>query len=147
MAGNEENLTAPRWVKGQSGNPKGRPKNRVREFREKILGKKKAKNYHGIGALEMAEWYETLLTFDVPSLKALAKDDTAPALARTYARAIIIEMGSGKTYTVGGLSDKLYGKAVQRVEHTGADGSDLLSARTLTKEEAAELMRELDKEC
>ena len=143
----EENLTAPRWVKGQSGNPKGRPKNRVREFREKILGKKKAKAFYGIGALEMAEWYETLLTFDVPSLKALAKEDTAPALARTYARAIIIEMGSGKTYTVGGLSDKLYGKAVQRVEHTGADGSDLLSARTLTKEEAAELMRELDKEC
>lgn len=147
MAGNIENLTAPRWVKGQSGNPKGRPKNRVREFREKILGKKNAKAYYGIGAQEMAEWYETLLTLDVPALKALAKDDTAPALARTYARAIIIEMGSGKTYTVGGLSDKLYGKAVQRVEHTGADGSDLFSARTLTKEEAAELMKELDNEC
>lgn len=131
---------------GQSGNPKGRPKNRVAEYREKIMGRKKAKKFYGIGAFEVTEWYESLLTMDLPDLKLLAQDDTAPALARTYARAIIFDMNAGKTNTVDRISEKLYGKAIQRVEHTGADGSDLMPARTLTKEEAKELLEGLNDE-
>ena len=142
---NEQNLR-PAWKKGESGNPKGRPRSRVAEYREKIMGKKKAKKYYGIGAFEVTEWYEALLTMDLPELKLLAQDDTAPALARTYARAIIFDMNAGKTYTVDRISEKLYGKAIQRVEHTGADGSDLMPARTLTKDEARELFNELEKD-
>lgn len=142
---NEQNLCPP-WKKGQSGNPKGRPRNRVAEFRERIMGKKKAKKYFGIGAFEVTEWYEVLITMDLPDLKLLAADDTAPALARTYARAIIFDMNAGKTSTIDRISEKLYGKAIQRVEHTGADGSDLIPAQTLTKDEARELFSELEKD-
>lgn len=142
---NEQNLCPP-WKKGQSGNPKGRPRNRVAEFRERIMGKKKAKKYFGIGAFEVTEWYEVLITMDLPDLKLLAADDTAPALARTYARAIIFDMNAGKTTTIDKLTAKLHGKAIQRIEHTGADGSDLNQPRTLTKEEAKDFFSDLESE-
>ena len=139
---NEQNLR-PAWKKGESGNPKGRPKSRVSEFRVKIMGKAGAKKFYGISA---TEWYELLLTADLSELKALAAEETTPALAKTYARAIIADMNAGKTSTIDRISEKLYGKAIQRVEHTGADGSDLIPARTLTKDEARELFSELEKD-
>lgn len=142
---NEQNLR-PAWKKGESGNPKGRPKSRVSEFRVKIMGKAGAKKFYGISATEVTEWYELLLTADLSELKALAAEETTPALAKTYARAIIADMNAGKTSTIDKISEKLYGKAIQRVEHTGADGSDLIPARTLTKDEARELFSELEKE-
>ena len=140
-----ENL-APQFKPGQSGNPKGRPKNRVAAFRERIMGKKKAKAYFGISAFEVTEWYEVLITMDLPDLKLLAADDEAPALARTYARAIIFDMNAGKTTTIDKLTAKLHGKAIQRIEHTGADGSDLNQPRTLTKDEAKEFFSDLESE-
>ena len=118
---NEQNLR-PAWKKGESGNPKGRPKSRVSEFRVKIMGKAGAKKFYGISATEVKEWYELLLTADLSELKALAAEETTPALAKTYARAIIADMNAGKTSTIDRISEKLYGKAIQRVEHTGADG-------------------------
>lgn len=141
-----EKMKAAQFKPGQSGNPKGRPPNRVRDFKIRILGKKKAKAFFGISETEISEWYEVLITMDLPSLKVLAQDDTAPALVRTYARAIIFDMNGGKTSTIDRISEKLYGKAVQRMELTGADGADLLPARTLTKQEARELLEDLEKE-
>lgn len=140
-----ENL-APQFKPGQSGNPKGRPKNRVAVFRERIMGKKKAKKYFGISAFEVTEWYEALITMDLPDLKLLATDDQAPALARTYARAIIFDLNAGKTTTIDKLTAKLHGKAIQRIELTGADGADVNQPRTLTKEEAKDFIVDLEKE-
>lgn len=136
----------PAWKPGTSGNPKGRPKSRVDGFKTKIMGKANAKKFYGITPMELQEWYELLLTADLSELKALAAEETTPALAKTYARAIIADMNAGKTSTIDRISEKLYGKAIQRVEHTGADGSDLIPARTLTKDEARELFSELEKE-
>jgi len=142
---NEQNLR-PAWKKGESGNPKGRPRSRVSEFRVKIMGKTKAKKYYGISAVEVTEWYEALITMDLPDLKLLAQDDAAPALARTYARAIIFDMNAGKTKTIDKLTAKLHGKAIQRIELTGADGSDVIAPRTLTREEAKEFFADLEKD-
>ena len=142
---NEQNLR-PAWKKGESGNPKGRPRSRVAEFRVKIMGKAGAKKFYGISTTEVTEWYEFLLTADISELKALAAEETTPALAKTYARAIITDMNAGKTTTIDKISEKLYGKAIQRVEHTGADGGDLIPARTLTKDEAKELLGDLEKD-
>lgn len=108
------------------------------------MGKTKAKKYFGISAFEVTEWYEALITMDLPELKVLAQDDEAPALARTYARAIVFDMNAGKTTTIDKLTAKLHGKAIQRIELTGADGSDVNAPRLLTKEEAKEFIGELE---
>lgn len=134
------------YKQGQSGNPKGRPRSRVDGFKVKIMGKANAKKFYGITPTELQEWYETLITLNIAELKALLSNENTPALICTYTRAIITDMNAGKTTTVDKIVERLYGKAIQRVEHTGADGSDLLPARTLTKDEAKELLNDLEKE-
>lgn len=140
-----ENLTAPRYKKGSSGNPKGRPKSRVPLYKVNVLGLKKAKHTPDMDLEELREWYETLLTFNLQELKLLAAEETAPALARAYARAMIYDMNAGHTYTVDRITARLFGKAVQRIEHTGADGADLHNPRTLSKSEVAELWKKPEK--
>lgn len=144
--GRIENLKPFKSGAEWNGNANGRPKSRVAEARVKVMGKAKAKEYHGISATEYMEWCESLISAEVPALKAWAQDDGTPVFARAYARAILFDMKNGKTTTLDKIAEKLYGKAVQRVEHTGADGSNLIPARTLTKEEAKELMQDLEKE-
>lgn len=53
-------------------------------------------------------------------------------------------MKNGKTTTLDKLRERQYGKPTQRMELTGKDGGDLIPARTLTKEEAAELFKTLN---
>ena len=57
---------------------------------------------------------------------------------------ILSDMKNGKTTTLDKLRERQYGKPTQRMELTGKDGGDLIPARTLTKEEAAELFKTLN---
>ena len=58
---NEQNLREP-WKPGQSGNPKGRPKNRVPEQLVTIFGSKaKAKKFYCLSATEINEWEAAIL--------------------------------------------------------------------------------------
>lgn len=148
MAGDRriENLKPFKSGAEWNGNPNGRPKSRVAEARVKVMGKAKAKEFLAVGEYEYMEWLATLYSADVPALKAWAQDDGTQVFVRAYSRAILFDMKNGKTTTLDKIAEKLYGKAVQRVEHTGADGSNLIPARTLTKEEAKELMQGLEKD-
>ncbi len=136
----------PAWQQGTSGNPKGRPRSRVDGFKVQLMGKANAKKFYGITPFELSEWYETLITLTFSELKALEQNEETPALIKNYIRAIITDMNAGRTSTVDKIVERLYGKAIQRVEHTGADGSDLMPARTLTKDEAKELFNDLEKD-
>ena len=140
-----ENL-APQCKPGQSGNPKGRPKSRVDAYKVNLMGKKKAKEIFVITPLELTEWYETIITMTMAELKALESSEDVPALIKNYIRAMVTDMNAGRTTTVDKIVERLYGKAIQRFEHTGADGSDLVPARTLTKDEAKELIGDLENE-
>ena len=132
----------PAWQQGTSGNPKGRPKSRVDGFRVKLLGRAAAKKFYGITPFELSEWYALIITLNFSELKALEQNDSTPTLVKNYIRAIVTDMQNGRTYTVDKIVERLYGKT----EHTGADGSDLLPARTLTKDEAKELLEDLEKD-
>lgn len=136
----------PKWAKGQCGNPKGRPRSRVEGFKVQLMGRSNAKKFYGITPMELTEWYETLITLTFSELKALEQNEETPSLIKNYIRAIITDMNAGRTSTVDKIVERLYGKAIQRVEHTGADGSDLMPARTLTKDEAKELFNDLEKD-
>ena len=57
--------------------------------------------------------------------------------------AVLSDMKNGKTTTLDKLRERQYGKPTQRMEVTGKDGAELIPARTLTKEEAQQLFKDL----
>jgi hypothetical protein len=144
---NVENILPHRFQKGTSGNPKGRPKNRVPEWLAEILGdKKKAKKFDALSRLEMEELDAALISLTLDQLKFIVKWDAAPAYAKVTAAALLLDMKNGRTATIDKIRERIHGKAIQRVELTGADGSDLMPARTLTKEEVKEFFEKLEDE-
>lgn len=142
---NPENITPHQFKPGQSGNPKGRPKSRVPEQLVRIFGSKaKAKKFYSLSAVEINEWEAAILSFTFADLQLLVKWEEAPIYPKGLARAILSDMKNGKTTTLDKLRERQYGKPTQRMELTGKDGGDLIPARTLTKEEAAELFKTLN---
>lgn len=109
------------FQKGQVTNPKGRPKNRVPEFREKLMGPEKAKKFQGISQEEYFSWFEMLLGMDIEDLQALAADATVPVFAKTYARALVADMNAGRTTTI----DKMMDKINSRSEKNKTDGGSV----------------------
>ncbi len=142
---NPENIRPHQFKPGQSGNPKGRPKSRVPEQLVKIFGSKaRAKKFYSLSAVEINEWEAAILTFSANDLKLLAKWEDAPAYPKGLAIAVLRDMSNGKTTTLDKLRERQYGKPTQRMEVTGKDGGDLIPVRTLTKEEAADLLNSLN---
>lgn len=140
-----KDIEAHQFKPGQSGNPKGRPKSRVPEQLVKIFGSKaRAKKFYSLSAVEIDEWEAAILTFNANDLKLLAKWEDAPAYPKGLAIAVLSDMKNGKTTTLDKLRERQYGKPTQRMEVTGKDGGDLIPARTLTKEEAADLLNSLN---
>lgn len=141
---NEQNLCPP-WKPGQSGNPKGRPKNRVPEILERILGKAKTKKIFGLSQVEVDSWESTVLTLTAEQLKDMVKFESCPAYPKNLAIAILTDMKNGKTTTIDKLRERQFGKAVQRVELTGKDGQDFMP-KNITTTEAKELIEQLEKD-
>ncbi|MFK1774396.1 DUF5681 domain-containing protein [Bacteroides fragilis] len=140
-----KDIEAHQFKPGQSGNPKGRPKSRVPEQLVKIFGSKaRAKKFYSLSSVEIDEWEAAILSFSANDLKLLAKWDAAPAYPKGLAIAVLSDMKNGKTTTLDKLRERQYGKPTQRMELTGKDGGDLIPARTLTKEEAADLLQSLN---
>lgn len=140
-----KDIEAHQFKPGQSGNPKGRPKSRVPEQLVKIFGSKaRAKKFYSLSSVEIDEWEAAILSFSTNDLKLLAKWDAAPAYPKGLAIAVLSDMKNGKTTTLDKLRERQYGKPTQRMELTGKDGGDLIPARTLTKEEAADLLQSLN---
>ena len=136
----------PPWKPGQSGNPKGRKPNRVDQFKVQVLGKRQAKAYHNMDGEEYEQWCHLLIAAPTSALQTLVKADETPSLVKNYAMAILQDTKQGKTTTARQIAEKLFGAPKKQIELTGAGGQDLIPARTLTKEEAAELLRQLDKD-
>ncbi|EJX03628.1 hypothetical protein EVA_08267 [gut metagenome] len=141
---NEQNLCPP-WKPGQSGNPKGRPKDRVPEILSRVFGKAKAKKIYGLSQAEVDKWESIVLTLTAEQLKDLVKYDNCPAYPKNLALAILTDMKNGKTTTIDKLRERQFGKAVQRVELTGKDGQDLMQ-KSITTTEAKELIEKLERD-
>jgi hypothetical protein len=115
----------PPFKKGESGNPEGRPKSRVPDALKIVLGKKKAKKFYQLNEIEVNEWEAAVLTMTANELKVLASWEDANSYAKGLAISILFDMKSGNTKTLDKLRERQYGKAVQKVELTGANGSPL----------------------
>ena len=143
---NSQNLQ-PLWKPGQSGNPKGRPKNRViNAWLPSCFGKKRTRQMEELTPEEINTIERRLLVASTNELATLAKWDDAPSYAKNLAMAILFDTKHGKTTTIDKLRERQYGKTVQKVELTGKDGADLIPARILTKEEIGDLLSQLEKD-
>ncbi|MCL1932351.1 MAG: DUF5681 domain-containing protein [Candidatus Azobacteroides sp.] len=110
------------FQKGESGNPNGRPPSRVPEALKIVLGRKKAKKFYQLNETEINEWEAAILTMTTNELKALAIWEDCNSYAKGLAMGIIFDMKNGNTKTIDKLRERQFGKAVQKVELTGADG-------------------------
>jgi hypothetical protein len=136
----------PPFKKGESGNLNGRPKSRVPKALKVVLGKEKAKKFYHLNEVEINDWENAVLTMTANELKALASWDDANSYAKGLAISILFDMKSGNTKTLDKLRERQFGKAVQKVELTGANGMDLMPARVLSKEEVKDFLHELKNE-
>lgn len=142
-----DNLIPYQFKKGQSGNPNGRPKSRVNETLLKVMPRRRVNKFYGMTVQELQQWEEALLTMQLDELTALAQENSAPIYVRGLAMTILTEARDGKSVALAKLREHVFGKALQRMELTGADGSSLVPApRILSKEEFSEFWQKLDKD-
>lgn len=110
----------PPWKPGQSGNPKGRAKNRVPESLVKIFkSKKRAREFYSLSNEEIDDWESAVMTLNTSQLKDLAKWEDAPSYPKGLAIAILSDMRDGRTTTLDKLRARQFGEATQKVEITG----------------------------
>lgn len=143
---NRKNIIPYQFKPGQSGNPKGRPPNRVPAQLVKIMGKVQARKFYKLSSEEVTEWEAALLAMSANQLKLLAQWDEANAYPKGLAISILSDMKRGNTKTLDKLRERVIGRPTQRMEITGKDGSEFMPARVLTKKEAKDLLDGLEEE-
>lgn len=139
------NIESHKWRKGQSGNPNGKRKDRVRELLRRMLPKGKLKKSEALSLDEINTIERSILALELSDLQVMAKADETPAYAKTLAMAAIIDMKNGKTTTMDRLMDRQYGKPQQKVDITSG-GKEIGQGRPLTREEQIEYLRQLEEE-
>lgn len=146
---NPENIIPHQFKKGQSGNPKGRPKNRVRkEWLVQCFGKDRAKLIKALTNEEIDAWEQSLLIASTGELTIIAKWEECPSYAKNLALAILYDTKNGKTTTIDKLRERQYGKPVQKIELTGADGQPLMQVpKNMTQDEARDFLKQLEENC
>lgn len=102
------------WKKGQSGNPKGRPKKIYTVLKEKGFSGDDIKTAFG----EMA-WYT------LNELKQVHKDEKKPVIMRIVANQFYLALSKGDWGKVKEILEHTIGKPTQGLEHTGKDGQEL----------------------
>ncbi len=87
------------FVKGQSGNPNGRPKKYTTSLRE--IGYKQS---------EINDCIQVMLAMNIEELKAVIEDENATILEKTIASAMRNSLKKGSLYSVDTLLTRVFGK-------------------------------------
>lgn len=140
---NFELLKPHSFKKGQSGNPKGRPKNRIPDLLKQCIGYKRAQLTQELSQWEIDAIERVLMTLGIKELQAVAKNDDTPAYMKTLAMATILDMKNGKTATMNLLRDRQYGAITHQVDLT-SNGQPM--TQSMTPDEAREMLDAIEEE-
>lgn len=139
------NIEPYKWKKGQSGNPNGRPRNRVRELMEGLLTVKQVKENTNLEQRDIDAIEQIVLSLDTPSLQAIAKSEKTPVYMRTLAMAAMWDMKNGRTQTMNLLRDRQFGAVKKQVDVT-TNGQSMVP-QSMTPDEAKDLLKQIEESC
>jgi len=116
-----------RFVKGESGNPKGRPRKYVSTL----------KNY-GYRLIEINDAIQNMISMNIEELKIILQHENSTALEVTIARAIQKSIQKGSLDSLETLLTRVYGKPKETIAST------VVTREPLTQEEKEKLDKQLD---
>lgn len=140
-----KNLDGHKWQPGQSGNPKGRPKNRVNELLDGLLTVKQVKENTNLEENDINSIEKIILSLDTTALQAIAKSEKTPTYMRTLAMAALWDMKNGKTQTMNLLRDRQFGAVKKQVDVT--TNGESMKQQSLTPSEAKNLLKRIEESC
>ena len=109
---NRENIEPHKWKKGQSGNPKGRPRLLV----SSVIEQMKNKGVESISQYDIKATFLMLLNLEIPELESMVKDKDQPVLVRIVGK----EMLGGKGFDViEKMLDRAIGKSEENIKLGG----------------------------
>jgi hypothetical protein len=84
-----------------------------------------------------------LLVATKSKIEIMLRHPDLPFLIVNQIRAMVMDFQNGKTDTVDKILDRLYGKAQQKTELTGAGGSQLIPDRPMSRKDYEKLLNDL----
>jgi hypothetical protein len=117
--GQKDGLMPP-WEKGQSGNPKGRPKKIV----SSVLKDLEDRGCEKVTKAYVKGVYEYLIGLSEKDLEALERDKDIPIVYKLIAKNVLGDRGFD---ILEKMLDRIHGKAMQQqtLEVSGKDGAEL----------------------
>lgn len=113
-----EQIKPFQFRKGQSGNPTGRPRSRIKSLLSELSGCPLL--FRPLRNHELAEIDAALLTMSTEQLAKAANDTTIPAIMRAKAIAILRDMREGKMTAIAQIQERVAGKP-KAVDTAGAE--------------------------
>ena len=102
---NEQNLKP--YKKGQSGNPKGRPKKYVLTLKKE-----------GYKLTEINDTIQAMVSMNIEELKKVYENDNSTILEKTVAAALRNGLKKGQLESIETLLNRVYGKPKEKVDIT-----------------------------
>ena len=119
---NRKNIKKHEWKKGESGNPKGRPRLLV----SSVIKQMEDKGVESISQADVKATFLMLLNLEIPEIEEMVKDTRQPVIVRIVGK----EMLGGKGFDIiEKMLDRAMGKADMNINSTVTNVIDLGSGK------------------